>query len=795
MHSQPAPSRSFRHHLDTFGTSLFTALFIYFLEIIFVIWFAALIYSGDLLAQMPRALALILLGDAIMCAITALISSNPGAIGVQQDTPGAMISVVAAGVIAALAGAPEMQFATVVVMIMFTTMTTGLLLLVLGVFKLGTLVRFLPYPVVGGFLAGTGWLLVDGGLTMMLDAPFGPAWLQPDTLALWGTAAVTGVLVFGAARKLESSAVIPVALALAIALFYGYVWAAQVPIEDLRAAGWLLDSQANGAWQSPLSGDILSQVDWGTVRNQIPALLPVAIICVIELLLISSSLELVNKKDADLNRELVVAGIGNVAAGFMGGLTGYTDISYSTLNKTLSDNRRLVGVMIALMLGATMFVGISLILFIPRFVFGAVLIYLGLVLLAEWLYEAWLHSSRLDLLVIIAILAIIVTSGFLQGVLAGLILAVILFVVSYSRISVIKFALSGREYRSRVTRGSHEQAALEAHGDELYILKLEGFIFFGTANGLLAKIRAYRQNASAPVKHVVMDFSRVSGVDSTGMLSFARMMQWSVERGVELAFTGLSDSLAPAFERQRALNPEAVVRYFPDLDHGIEWCENELIAAHAPQQLRADSLIATLEEYMRLDAVRKLLPYLKRREFAPGEYLIKVGDAPDFMYFIESGQVTAQLEPANGKPVRLETMQGGRIGLLPGRAPNRKCCGRSAVGGLCVVSRRFAHHGEQRLGGGQHSAPHDPAPAERARGASDAHGWRAGTRLSARRIGAVLAAHLNEFALHLAQPRVIAVTDRGVDGAIDHDHHDEIDQQRHGCVLPSNCTSPTARRT
>jgi hypothetical protein len=140
VHSQSALSRSYRHYFATLGTSLFTALFIYFLEIIFVISFAALIYSGDLLAQMPRALALILLGDAIMCAITALISSNPGAIGVQQDTPGAMISVVAAGVVAALAGAPDMQFATVVIMIMFTTMTTGLLLLALGVFKLGALV-------------------------------------------------------------------------------------------------------------------------------------------------------------------------------------------------------------------------------------------------------------------------------------------------------------------------------------------------------------------------------------------------------------------------------------------------------------------------------------------------------------------------------------------------------------------------------------------------------------------------------------------------------------------------------
>ncbi|HET8670448.1 MAG TPA: hypothetical protein VFM05_07435 [Candidatus Saccharimonadales bacterium] len=74
--------------LRTFGTSLFTAFFIYVLEGIFVGAFTALIYSGELSSQIPRVLSFILLGDALLCGVVALLSSNPGDIAVEQDARG-----------------------------------------------------------------------------------------------------------------------------------------------------------------------------------------------------------------------------------------------------------------------------------------------------------------------------------------------------------------------------------------------------------------------------------------------------------------------------------------------------------------------------------------------------------------------------------------------------------------------------------------------------------------------------------------------------------------------------------
>src|SRR3954451_4619535 len=80
-------------HPAAIANSLFSGLLFYLLEIIFVISFTALIFSGPLASQLPRALGFILLGNAILVGLTALLSSYPGSIGVAQDTPGAVLGV------------------------------------------------------------------------------------------------------------------------------------------------------------------------------------------------------------------------------------------------------------------------------------------------------------------------------------------------------------------------------------------------------------------------------------------------------------------------------------------------------------------------------------------------------------------------------------------------------------------------------------------------------------------------------------------------------------------------------
>jgi SulP family sulfate permease len=327
----------------------------------------------------------------------------------------------------------------------------------------------------------------------------------------------------------------------------------------------------------------------------------------------------------------------------------------------MTGGKRVVGVLAALLVGVPTIFDTELVAYFPKVILGAVVVYLGLGLLVEWIYAAWFKFPKVDFLIIVSVMAVIASTGFLNGLLFGLLVATILFVVSYSRISIVKFALSATDYRSRVTRGAQQQQLLEREGDHVYIMKLQGFVFFGTANSLLDRVRQQAHKASMAMQYILLDFAQVSGMDSTGLLSFTRMWQWAQEQDMTLVLTGLNAQVREQFVRGGFREPSAGLRVFGDLDHGLQWCEDNIVATASAAGLAPRDLVDQLEAVARdRGGIEKLVSYLHRHDFAPGEYVIRQGDTPDMVYFIESGQVSAQLEAPGKEPVRLEAMAGGR---------------------------------------------------------------------------------------------------------------------------------------
>ena len=143
--------------------SLLAGILLYVLEFILLVSFAALVFSGPAQSLVPFGLGMMLVGNAIFMVILSFTSSYGGSIGVAQESP---IAVLAALVTAAQRGLPpgatdEQRLATLMMLIAVTSVATGLFFMLLGRFRLGSLVRFLPYPVMGGSLAGTGVLLIE----------------------------------------------------------------------------------------------------------------------------------------------------------------------------------------------------------------------------------------------------------------------------------------------------------------------------------------------------------------------------------------------------------------------------------------------------------------------------------------------------------------------------------------------------------------------------------------------------------------------------------------------------------
>lgn len=661
-----APDDDNKNFRAGFGTirfipTLVAGVIIGILEIALATSFATLLFSGEMSAYLARGVGMALFSGAVGIIITTLLTSHPAIIGGNQDAPAAIMGVMAAA-ISALAAPAEVRVATIIIAVALTTSITGIFLLGLGTFRLAGLVRFLPYPVAGGFLAGTGWLLAVGGISTMAGVPFTSsdlsALFESSRLLYWLPGLVLAVLILVLSGRVRHHLFMPIMI-IAIGIGF-YIVAAALGMSpgELSEGGWLLGPFPGGRLWQPISSAELAAVDWGALLPQLPNVIGTAIITAIALLLNASGFELSVKRDIDFNREMRAAGVSNFVSGLGGGLIGFVQLSMSVLAERLGASNRLTGLIAAAICGLTLWLGGSALGFVPTLVFGTLLIYLGLAFLWEWVIDAWSRLPRVDYAIVLLILGVIAAFGFLQGVAVGIVATVAMFVVSYSRASVVKHELSVSTFKSRVTRSAEQRALLDALGEQSYILQLQGFIFFGTANTLLEQVRARVRDVDT--RHVLMDFRQVIGLDSTALLSFIKLRQLARDHGVVLVLSGLSPALAHQFERGGLTAEPGALRFEDDLDRAVEWSEDQMCHLFID-----DGTQRTLASYLRLLAdeplAERIIGYMERIEMAAGEHLIIQGAEADDMFFIESGQVTARLESAGGPPMRLETMRGGRV--------------------------------------------------------------------------------------------------------------------------------------
>lgn len=645
--------------------SLAAALILYLLVCIMTLSIAAMVYAGPLVALLPQALGGILVGVALLVAVISLFAAWGGTVGTTQDGSGVILALGAAAAAAAMpAAAPEVLAATVSTLLLLATLAFGGLCLLLGSFGLGTLVRYLPMPVIGGFLAGTGWLLVAGGIGVAAQASFGWSLLEPGAAVRWLPALVLGVAMLVAVQVGRHAALLVAISALATMLFYAVMgFGFDRSAQQLAEAGWLLGPFPEQLqWHLPLAPGTLAAVDWGVLVAALPITAPAILIGALALMLSTSALELVVQRDLPTDHELRVQGMANIACAAAGGLIGYTAISVTSIGHALARGRRLPGLLAALMLLATALLGAAAIAAVPRFVVGGLLVCIGLALLQEWLLQARRGMARGDYAAMLAIFAVIVATNFLWGIAFGLFAATVLFVVNYSRIDVVRHALDGRSAHSRVQRGERQRLLLQQQADRLLVFKLQGFVFFGSASALVDRLG---RRLTPHTRFVLLDFEHVSGLDSTALTSFTKLRRRAEQIGAELVLAGLSPQLARPWKQASEGAPPQT---FPDLDHAIEWCEQRLLdeaevgtaaAPDAATETLREQLLAVLPDAVAVDA---LLANTTRRAIAAGETLLHQGDAPDALFIVETGRLTACLARGEGQPpLRLESMCAGSL--------------------------------------------------------------------------------------------------------------------------------------
>ena len=172
--------------------------------------FAAIIFSGDMAPYLSLGISIGLFSTVAVVAVTALFSTLSGTISMVQDVPALLVSLVVSNLVVELP--PAERLPTVLALLASTSFLVGGAAFLLGQFRLGNLIRFIPYPVIGGFLAGTGWFLSLGAILMLTRLPqlssVGEL-LNPVMLLRWVPGCIFAVLLLWLQRRYSHPLTLP----------------------------------------------------------------------------------------------------------------------------------------------------------------------------------------------------------------------------------------------------------------------------------------------------------------------------------------------------------------------------------------------------------------------------------------------------------------------------------------------------------------------------------------------------------------------------------------------------------
>jgi len=630
-------------------------------EVVLAISLAALVFGGLLVEHLADGIGLYLLAGALTLGIMAWRGGSRGVVGSVQDATAAVLAVVATTTALHAFGSPDRAFLTVIAATMVVTVLCGVVFSVLGTFRLGNLVRYVPYPVVGGFLAGTGWLLLKGGL--YVASGILPALRTVDDLirehelVRWVPAFAFGVILLVATRLVRRPLVIPAIIGIGLVAFAIGMLVTGSTIATAKEGRWLLGPFESARLWQPWTFRALTGADWGAVLGQAAGIATAVFVAVIAMLFNVSGSEVVLGRDLDSNEELRDAGVLNVVSGALGGIPGYHALALTALADRMSVNARFAGLVATLVPLAAVVFGATVVELIPRIIVGGVLVFIGLAFIVEWVWDKRRTLPKVEYVIVLVILATIIARGFLPGVVIGLVLAVVLFAINYGRIELVREVGFGDTYHSNVDRPPGERAALRALGERVQILRVHGFVFFGTANGLLERIRK-RVEARAP-RFLLIDLRRVSGVDSSAVVAFVKVSHLAQASGFELVFTGASDPVRKQLERGGVVDSEGVVRFEPDLDRGLQRCEDVLL--ETVLEVAASSAVADASSEALAGMPPGLQTYLERVPLPEGTVLIRQDEPAVDVFVLESGRLSVEMVTPEGTRMRLRTIRPGVV--------------------------------------------------------------------------------------------------------------------------------------
>lgn len=183
---------------------------------------------------------------------------------------------------------------------------------------------------------------------------------------------------------------------------------------------------------------------------------------------------------------------------------------------------------------------------------------------------------------------------FVAGVLVGIVLACLNFVVQTSRVSAIRATYSGEIVESTVRRHPIQRHFLHEVGYQIYVTKLSGFLFFGSIVRVEKQSRALIEEEAFnrdPIRYLIFDLSHVHGLDFSAAEAFSRIERVLARRQVKMIVSGVgkASDVGKSLRNVGIWSDASNVRFFETLNNALECCENELLKAFYSHQQASES--------------------------------------------------------------------------------------------------------------------------------------------------------------------------------------------------------------
>jgi SulP family sulfate permease len=612
--------------------------------------FGVTIYS----AIAPSHAALGALAGIIGATIIGLIASTLGGTDRLISAPCAP----AAAVLSAFAirltqeGVPE---GNIILMLLMLGILAGGFQMLFGFVGIGRLIKYIPYPVVSGYLTGVGLIIIGSQISKLVGAETGTPWyhsLVSPELWDWRAVTVGGVtiaaMVIGPTltRKLPGTII---GITAGVACYFG------LALQDASlfelSNNPLVIGKLGGSSEGYLAEITGRWSEIGDLRlSQVAALmgsaLTLAVLLSIDTLKTCVVLDQMTHSRHQPNRELIAQGIANVASSSVGGIPGAGTMGATLVNLSSGATTRASGLVEGISALIFALLLSSFIAWIPVATLAAILIVVGIRMIdKEPLRFIQSSATVFDFAVVVAVVLVALSVGLIAASGVGVAMAIILFLREQIGGSVVRHKFYVNQRSSNWHRSETERHILEHKGTQGVIFELQGSLFFGTTQQLLELL-----DPELKVRNfVILDMKRIQSVDVTAAHLLRQVRDTLVERKALLILSGLREhlpngrNLREFFEQTGVTEDSETVRIFPELDSAIEWVEDRLLgeseltqpAPETPLQLTEMELFKNHKDETLLDLENRL----EKRTFNSGEPIYSVGEAGDAIYMIRRGTV------------------------------------------------------------------------------------------------------------------------------------------------------------